>query len=161
MKLLVFSDSHGRTVDIYDAIERETPDGVIHLGDYTEDVRELRRAYACSTMPIYAVRGNNDFDSDFPMFIVMKLGGVQMYLAHGHRERVYGMCSGMMATRAVENHCRLAMFGHTHCLFLEEIDGVLVFNPGSISLPRGGKRSYGRLFIEDDRFTVEPVTLSR
>lgn len=161
MKVLVFSDSHGRTVDIYSAIERETPDAIIHLGDYTEDVRELRRAYACSTMPIYAVRGNNDFDSDFPMFIVMQLGGISMYLSHGHRERVFGMSSGQMAARAQENHCMLAMFGHTHRLFLEQINGVYVFNPGSISLPRGGKRSYGRLTIEDGGFTIEPVTLSR
>ncbi len=157
MKILVFSDSHGRTVDIYDAIEREAPDGVIHLGDYTEDVRELRRAYAYSSMPIYAVRGNNDFDSDFPMFIVITLGGVKMYLSHGHRERVYGMSSGVMADRARENGCVLAMFGHTHRLFLEQIDDIMVFNPGSISLPRGGKKSYGRLTIEDGGFTIEPM----
>ena len=144
MKILVFSDSHGRTVDIYDAIEREAPDGVIHLGDYTEDVRELRRAYAY-------------FDSDFPMFIVITLGCVKMYLSHGHRERVYGMSSGVMANRARENGCALAMFGHTHRLFLEQIDDIMVFNPGSISLPRGGKKSYGRLTIEDGGFTIEPM----
>ncbi len=159
MKILVFSDSHGRTVDIYDAIEREKPDGVIHLGDYTEDVRELRRAYAYTSMPIYAVRGNNDFDRDFPMFIVMTLGGVEMYLTHGHRERVYGMSAGQLPYRAKENGCQLAMFGHTHRLFLEQIDGVMVFNPGSISLPRGGRKSYGRLFIEPDGFTIEPIIL--
>lgn len=159
MKLLVFADSHGRTIDIYDAIEREQPDGVIHLGDYTEDVRELRRAYACSVMPIYAVRGNNDYDSDFPMNIVMTLGGVPMYLSHGHRERVSGMSPGVMAERARQNGCKLAMFGHTHRLFLEMRDGVMVFNPGSISLPRGGKRSYGRVTVENGEFQIEPVTL--
>lgn len=159
MKILVFSDSHGRTVDIYDAIEREQPDGVIHLGDYTEDVRDLRRAYAYSSMPIYAVRGNNDFDSEFPMYIVMTLGGVRMYLTHGHRERVYGMSAGQLPLRAKENDCILAMFGHTHRLFLEQMDGIMVFNPGSISLPRGGKKSYGRLTIEPDGFTIEPIIL--
>ena len=159
MKILVFSDSHGRTVDIYDAIEREQPDGVIHLGDYTEDVRDLRRAYAYSSMPIYAVRGNNDFDSEFPMYIVMTLGGVRMYLTHGHRERVYGMSAGQLPHRAKENDCILAMFGHTHRLFWEQMDGIMVFNPGSISLPRGGKKSYGRLTIEPDGFTIEPIIL--
>ena len=159
MKILVFSHSHGRTVDIYDAIEREQPDGVIHLGDCTEDVRDLRRAYAYSSMPIYAVRGNNDFDSEFPMYIVMTLGGVRMYLTHGHRERVYGMSAGQLPHRATENDCILAMFGHTHRLFLEQMDGIMVFNPGSISLPRGGKKSYGRLTIEPDGFTIEPIIL--
>ena len=157
MKLLVFSDSHGRTVNLYSAIENEIPDGVIHLGDYTDDVQELRRDYPC--LPIYAVRGNNDFDAEFPSFMVMTLGGVKTYLTHGHRERVYGMSAGQLPARAKENGCILAMFGHTHRLFLEQINGVMVFNPGSISLPRGGRKSYGRLFIEPDGFTIEPVTL--
>ena len=158
MKVLVFSDSHGRTVDMYDAIEREVPDSVIHLGDYTEDVRELRHAYEYD-IPIYGVRGNNDFDSDFPRFIVMSLGGVEMYLTHGHLERVYGMSAGQVPYRAKENGCILAMFGHTHRLFLEKMDGIMVFNPGSISLPRGGRKSYGRLYIEPDGFTIELVIL--
>lgn len=159
MKVLVFADSHGRILEVCDAIEREQPDSVIHLGDYTEDVRTLRRMYACTTMPIYAVRGNNDFDRDFPMFLVMSLGGVPMYLSHGHREHAAGLSCGMMADRARENQCRIAMFGHTHRLFLEQRGGVYVFNPGSISLPRGGRRSYGRLTIEDGEFTIEPVIL--
>ena len=36
------------------AIEREKPDAVIHLGDYTEDARELERIFPL--LPIYRVR---------------------------------------------------------------------------------------------------------
>ena len=42
MRVLVCSDSHGRLLDLYDAVEREMPDAVIHLGDYYGDACELR-----------------------------------------------------------------------------------------------------------------------
>lgn len=45
MKILVFSDSHGRTLDMYGLIETEAPDAVIHLGDHYEDACDLRRSY--------------------------------------------------------------------------------------------------------------------
>ena len=67
--------------------------------------------------------------------------------------------AGQLPHRAKENDCILAMFGHTHRLFWEQMDGIMVFNPGSISLPRGGKKSYGRLTIEPDGFTIEPIIL--
>jgi len=38
-------------------------------------------------------------------------------------------------------------------------NSIVFFNPGSISLPRGGKKSYGRLTIEPDGFTIEPIIL--
>ena len=42
MKVLVFSDSHGNETNMITAIEQETPDMVLHLGDCWEDVQELR-----------------------------------------------------------------------------------------------------------------------
>ena len=41
MKIVVISDSHGRMLDVYDAVERECPDAVIHLGDCYEDALSL------------------------------------------------------------------------------------------------------------------------
>ena len=81
MKILVFSDSHGRTIDMYSLIESEFPDAVIHLGDHYEDASDLRRSYP--DFPIYAVRGNNDFEPDAPLFSVIAPAGVRMYLTHG------------------------------------------------------------------------------
>lgn len=92
MKILVFSDSHGRTIDMYSLIESEFPDAVIHLGDHYEDASDLRRSYP--DLPIYAVRGNNDFEPDAPLFSVIAPAGVRMYLTHGHRDRVSWTSSG-------------------------------------------------------------------
>ena len=107
---------------------------------------DIRRAFPALT--IYHVRGNNDFDMDVPLFAVVTVGGVRMYLTHGHRERVSMLHSGLVPARAREEGCSFAFFGHTHRMMAEREQGVFVCNPGSISLPRGGPASYARLDIE-------------
>ncbi len=73
------------------------PDAVLHLGDHTDDADDIRRAFPALT--IYHVRGNNDFDMDVPLFAVVTVGGVRMYLTHGHRERVSMLHSGLVQGR--------------------------------------------------------------
>ena len=99
------------------AIEREKPDAVLHLGDHTDDADDIRRAFPALT--IYHVRGNNDFDMDVPLFAVVTVGGVRMYLTHGHRERVSMLHSGLVPARAREEGCSFAFFGHTHRMMAE------------------------------------------
>ena len=142
------------------AIEREKPDAVLHLGDHTDDADDIRRAFPALT--IYHVRGNNDFDMDVPLFAVVTVGGVRMYLTHGHRERVSMLHSGLVPARAREEGCSFAFFGHTHRMMAEREQGVFVCNPGSISLPRGGPASYARLDIEGGmvRTLASPPTRS-
>ena len=146
MKVLVFSDSHGRMLDVYDAVERECPDAVIHLGDCYEDACDLRRSYP--DVPVYAVRGNNDWGGEAPLKTIITLEGVRMYLTHGHREGVVYHSAGQVPEYARAAGCQMALFGHTHVVYVEEIDSVTVLNPGSISLPRSGVASYAVLTLE-------------
>lgn len=134
---------------MYDAIERESPDTVIHLGDCVEDARDLVRSYP--NLAVLYVRGNNDFEQDASFSAVVSLGGVRIYLTHGHQERVSRSSRGVLPRRAREAGCTVAMFGHTHRVFHAEEDGVLLLNPGSISLPRGGPASYLRLAADNGR----------
>lgn len=69
MKVLIFADSHGYNMAMAFAVDREEPDVVIHLGDHAEDAREIERVFPA--MPIYRVRGNNDFDPDVPLNAVV------------------------------------------------------------------------------------------
>ena len=41
MKAVVFSDSHGDTAAMREAVEREAPDQILHLGDLTGDAERL------------------------------------------------------------------------------------------------------------------------
>lgn len=149
MKILVFADSHGRSAGMFYAIENEKPDAVIHLGDYTGDADELERAYRA--IPVYRVRGNNDYDPDIPLHAVITPANVPIYITHGHKERVSMLAWGILPQKAAEEGCVLALYGHTHRTLLEKAGGVWVMNPGSISLPRGGPASYGRLTLEGGR----------
>lgn len=149
MKTLIFADSHGRNIGMAAAIEREKPDAVIHLGDYTEDAREIARVFPSLT--VYRIRGNNDFDADIALNAVIRLGGLPIFITHGHQEHVAMQHCGILPQRAREEGCTVALFGHTHRMLLERINGVVVCNPGSISLPRGGPASYARLTSENGR----------
>lgn len=121
---------------------------VLHLGDHTDDARELESVFPRLT--VCSVRGNNDyFDREVPEHAVVTLDGVRIFLTHGHREQVYVREGKQVAQLAREEGCGLAFFGHTHRMYLERVNGVLVCNPGSISLPRGGPASYGRLTVEN------------
>lgn len=132
---------------MFDAIERERPDAVIHLGDYAEDADDLRRSYP--NLTVWGVRGNNDYGSGAPLSAVVAPGGVRMYLTHGHMERATWSSIGVIPRRAREMDCAVALYGHTHRAQRLEAEGVLVLNPGSISLPRGGPASYCRLSVAD------------
>ena len=147
IKVLVFSDSHGRNLEMYAAIEREQPRAVIHCGDCYEDAEELRRAYP--NLTVYAVLGNNDWHSDAPREATVRCAGVRIYFTHGHREWVSARSPGSVPVRAESAGCQIALFGHTHRVYMEQHGSVLVINPGSISLPRSGPATYCRLTLED------------
>lgn len=148
MKILIFTDSHSCNVSMACAVEREAPDMVLHLGDHTDDARELQSVFPRLT--VCAVRGNNDyFDREVPEHAVVTPDGVRIFLTHGHQEQVYVREGKLVAQLAREEGCGLAFFGHTHRMYLKRVNGVLVCNPGSISLPRGGPASYGRLTVEN------------
>ncbi len=145
MRVLVCSDSHGRLLDVYDAVEREMPDAVIHLGDHYEDACDLRHSYP--ELPIYAVAGNNDWGCDAAWNAVITLEGIRIYMTHGHQEGVSFFSCGRMVERAEAENCTLALFGHTHIVYLQQHGAVTVLNPGSISLPRQGVASYAMLSL--------------
>lgn len=148
MKILIFSDSHGYNVSMACAIEREAPDMVLHLGDHTDDAREMQSVFP--NLTVCSVRGNNDyFDRDAPEHAVITAGGVRIFLTHGHREQVYSREGDMVARLAREEGCSLAFFGHTHRMTAARVHGIMTCNPGSISLPRGGPASYARLTVGD------------
>lgn len=139
----IVSDSHGR----YEALERmldQAPDVAawIHCGDYYRDGEDLAIA---AGVPVYAVMGNNDYysDSQGPECRSVTIGGVTIVAIHGHQwygaERVQ-----QLVALGKQQGAALVAFGHTHRRFLETVGGITVVNPGSIALPRDGRRgTYG------------------
>lgn len=143
------SDSHG----CFKALERmaeQAPDTAawIHCGDYYTDGEDLAAAI---DVPVYGVMGNNDYYgmSDGPECRVVVMDSVRILAVHGHQW--YGE---KRLERLVElgkqHHADVVVFGHTHRRFFKKVDDMTIVNPGSISLPRDGRRgSYGIVCIEN------------
>lgn len=157
MKLLILSDSHGYIPFMSDAIQREQPDYVIHLGDHARDVEPLRRTFPM--VPIVSVCGNCDYGAfDVQEQRLVEYGGVRILMCHGHR---YGVKSGLLRyyMAARENAVDVALFGHTHCAYCEEKDGLWLLNPGSCGY---GRPTCGIIEIQNGKATcrVKPIMKS-
>ena len=138
MKILVLSDSHGTLSSMENAVERERPDYIFHLGDYQRDARKLEEFYP--EIPLLSVPGNCDRPlPGEPLTLVREYGGVGILLTHGH---AYGVKSGLlrMELAAREAGVQVALFGHTHHAVCEDLGGLWLMNPGASS---GLRRSCG------------------
>lgn len=129
MKLAVFSDSHGNVQTMWNIVDLERPDAIIHLGDSVRDAEELERMIGNITVCI--VPGNNDFYCDEAKEKSVRFDGLSLFLCHGHTVSVK-MSLLPLATHAKKEQCQAALFGHTHRPFNEVRHGVRLFNPGSI-----------------------------
>lgn len=132
MKILVLSDSHAALRFMRDAVRSVRPDAVIHLGDYYEDGEVLRQENP--HIPFHQVPGNCDrgrCDYNLPQFLCYDVGGVRLYMTHGHMHAVK-MSRVRLLKDARSMNAQAALYGHTHeadC-HMEE-DGLWVINPGT------------------------------
>ncbi|MBQ7949027.1 MAG: metallophosphoesterase [Clostridia bacterium] len=149
-KLIVISDSHGNAKGIADLLPLIAEnDYVIHLGDGAGDMREVRGLYP---EKVYACGGNCDFFSPLPDAGEIELEGVKIFFCHGHK---YGVKSDLhtLAQAAKSRDCDIALFGHTHSACIEEIEGVLLINPGSLRYSVGKGGSYCYLVVNKGKAT--------
>ncbi len=148
MRALIVSDTHGRHGNLKKAVEECGEfDVLIHLGDVEGGERYIDAVADCEK---HVIRGNNDFYTDLPREEEFFLQGKKIFITHGH---TYFVAIG---TEEIKEAGRargadVVMFGHTHRPYLEEDDGILVLNPGSIAYPRqeNGKGSYMMMEIDD------------
>ena len=147
MKILVFSDSHGRLSLMLDAMERERPQRVFFLGDNYRDGQALSDAYP--DIPMDIVQGNCDFSAG-PDELMAEVEGVRFLLVHGHRHFAK---SGMdrLVDAGKQKGVQVVCFGHTHDALNMPIRGVWLFNPGTA----GGVRNrpgYGVIIVKEGTF---------
>lgn len=150
MKILVLSDTHSYLENARNVLRRigNRMDMVFHLGDHDEDALELQREFP--RLPFHFVKGNNDFGIDTPSQKLVQAGGKTLLLTHGHKQRVHWN-PDTISYWAEEQGADAVLFGHTHRPLWDDGGRVVLFNPGSISLPRGGLPTFGILTIENGR----------
>ena len=152
MKILVFSDSHGKPDWMIAAVEMERPDHIFFLGDHERDGWDLSRLYPM--IPLNAVKGNCDYGPGLEDWVV-ELEGVRFLLTHGHR---YGAKTGYFRLEEAGLRCGadVVCFGHTHrAVDMEGACGIRLFNPGTIGGPYGQQITYGVLTVRAGKLTAE------
>ena len=161
MRIGVFSDSHGDH-DALDALLEQMGylDAACFLGDVARDAEHLGdRLLEMPHHPtLYAVRGNNDYYSfcTLPWERLIELDGVKIHMEHGHR------CQSLdvLSYKAEACGAKVALFGHTHRMFCEEVGGVFLLNPGSAGNHcRGGRARASVLEIRHGQCGVVHYTL--
>lgn len=128
-KVLILSDSHGLTDEIDVIKARHNVEVNIHCGDSELAVDAPYLA------GFQTVRGNCDWRADFPEELLLEVGGIRIYVTHGHLYQVKSTLTPLQL-RAKEVNADIVCFGHSHIAYAEEIDNQLLINPGSIRLPQ-------------------------
>lgn len=140
MRILVCSDNHGDK-PVLEEITRMHPqiDLFIHAGDSELSPGDLN--------PFISVRGNNDY-FDFPLERIIETEMGKIYICHGH------LLSMPIEQIARHKGASLAIHGHTHRRRYDNIRGITIVCPGSLSFPRGNNpRSYA--IIEKNSLSSE------
>ena len=176
MKLMIASDIHGCAPACKALLERFSASGaecLILLGDllYHGPRNDLPEGYDPKAViamlseyadKLFCVRGNCDTEVDqmvlpFPILAetaLLFVDGKTWFACHGHRSGANPSAGDLLALSAGS----VVLSGHTHIPVLEtNSDGVLLLNPGSTSIPKGGFPASYALY-EDGRFAVVSLT---
>ena len=151
MKVLVISDIHGSVNDLNTILKKEEFDKLFILGDLyyhgprnplPEGYNSMKTSEILNSLKdkIVCVRGNCDAEVDqmISEFEILdradiEIDGVKYTLTHGHRYN---------ETNLPENCGDVLLLGHTHVKVEKVVNGIKILNPGSISIPKDGSKSY-------------------
>ena len=135
-RALILSDIHGEANTLRWLLEEVWKqvgpiDAYICLGDGVRDFDNaeafIRQRDEHATM--YAVRGNCDFTASYPDRLVIRLGGLKIYMTHGHIHRVKSGLNYLYGAARAEG-VDIALYGHTHRANVEYTTPWLI-NPGA------------------------------
>ncbi|MCD8372475.1 MAG: metallophosphoesterase [Clostridia bacterium] len=149
---IIVSDTHRNRLplDRMDGLFKEN-DYIIHLGDLSSDGGYIRQKYPQKTI---VLNGNCDLDKLGEDEKVLEVEGVKIFMCHGH---MYGVKQNLsrLASAAKDRGCQAALYGHTHTPRVDEIDGVKLINPGTLS--RYSENTYCFMAVTNGRI-VEKIT---
>lgn len=147
MRIIVVSDTHRDFNTLYNIVKKHQneADLFIHLGDGEREMEDIKDLFP--ELSFIAVRGNCDFGSFLPEITVTFAEDIRILCTHGHNLSVKYSLEHLKA-KAKEENCRIALYGHTHQSDTHYDDEIYFLNPGSTSLPRNSKASYGIIDVE-------------
>lgn len=147
-RVLVVSDNHGNmsNLDIVLDFMKGNMDAMVHCGDSEFTMEKLRSLAEC---PMYLAEGNCDYMFTGDREDLFEIEDHICFVTHGNQ---YGVNWGEeeLLDKALELGADVVFYGHTHCPVYHkyEEEGVTIFNPGSIALPRQNPPEPSFLVVE-------------
>jgi len=134
VRIAVIADTHDRVPATLPKLLRGAEE-IWHLGDVcAPSILDQLNDTGCA---LRVVRGNGDFDFNWPLTLNLERGGVTFHLVH-------------IPPRQPPTGCSVLLHGHLHVPRDEVIDGVRWMSPGSVTWPRQGSRAgFAWLTVED------------
>jgi len=120
-------------------------DFFVSLGD-----SELPHKYLLD-LDVLAIKGNYPRDAGFVYEKLMNIEGKNILFTHGHKQ---GVSNGIinLISYGMKQDADIVLYGHTHVAKVDQVQDVLLINPGSISKPRSDLMpSYVILTITNDK----------
>ena len=167
MKYLVVSDIHGSAYyakKLKEIFEKENPNKIILLGDlyYHGPRNALTEEYNPSEVSkilnsykeiLRCTKGNCDAEVDemisefkFEDKFEININGVNFFFSHGHNYNIDN----------VPPVGDVVIYGHFHTAMIEEENGIIFANPGSISLPKNNT-PHSYMIIDDKEIIIKDV----
>ena len=143
----IVSDLHGSTsgMDLLESfVLDKRPEAILLLGDILRGASDEDNYYVANKLKslpcgLVCVKGNCDFMSDryalnhdLPIDRVLDLYGWRIHMQH------YSYACSL-------SPYSIFLYGHTHRKELASSNGGIICNPGSLSYPRDGSRSFAEL----------------
>jgi putative phosphoesterase len=144
--------------EILDLFRRFSCGLILHLGDVNtlSVIEELRQA-----APVLVVEGNNDEESVreiAPLRLTFLVGTTRVAMLHGHD----GSAARSEAAKAFAGRADLVIYGHSHVPMIEQVDGTILFNPGSATDRRWHPHfGIGIIRISDDKIDPELILFNQ
>ncbi|WP_425755329.1 metallophosphoesterase family protein [Ihubacter sp. rT4E-8] len=156
MKILLISDTHGLQRQALQLYKYFTDiDLIIHCGDLQSDAEYIEQAMdETRRVPVVSVAGNSDRGGNqiHDQQVVDTPAG-KIFVTHGNHQWVQFFKYDRLVEAAREQGCAAACFGHTHIPLSDQLDGLCLFNPGSLTEPReGDKGSFMILTATEEGF---------
>ncbi|HME88494.1 MAG TPA: metallophosphoesterase family protein [Chthoniobacterales bacterium] len=144
MKIFVLADTHNKLPQTVLDLAREA-DEIWHLGDVCEPT--ITDDLEAIGPPLTVVRGNCDWNSDWPLVVDFTRAGLKFRLQH-------------IPPGVPPDDVDVVLHGHTHVPRNEKRRGVLFLNPGCVTRPnRGSPRSVAWLEIVNAKISWRLVEI--
>ncbi len=148
-KILIFGDTHGCLSEIPFIKNVEEYDYLLYLGDGYEEVERWIVKNKLQDKFV-GVTGNCDDKPQVKRQKLIEIEQIKIFMTHGDIFDVKKDYKKIFS-KAKDIGANIAMFGHTHYADNICVDGIYLFNPGSI-MPRGRDfASVGYLEIQNNK----------